>query len=397
MFKQSLKLIIFAGIAMILRYGYRISISRGMGLEAYGRVGVAMTILDVFVLFLLSSIPPTMAKFRAEGGLVLKSAYKFMYLGLGSSVLLLALSPVVMKYMEIPFTYILIISGCILVGTVTAIFRGIMQGTHRTDEFGISQIVTAAGFFGFVLLSLYLGIGEIGAVLALFAGMSLPAFYLYPKVKLEKSDGDHFGKMWRYLVPISATRIIDAFVLNIDLLMLKIWYPATVIGMYSIAGPIAGLPMVAFSSIATVLLPKVSASKKDGRMLTKKAAQISVVIILGVLVLILLPKFFIKILFNPQLTELEWAQTVATLRIMAFSTVFIGIYKLVAASLQGMGMAKELCYFTVMVLAVEILIGAAVIPEYGMLGAAGTTLVASGVAVTGALALLRRSEIHKRH
>jgi len=387
MLRKSVSLSFLALLAAGGSYAYRIGIARLLGQEAYGTVAVALALVNLVSLVLLSAIPPAIAKFRAEGKKVFGASYYFAILGALLGVLLIVASPL-LSWTDLPFSLLVLIAAALPIGMMMAVGRGLLQGAKRTDAFGVSQALQEISKFVIALGLILGGYGIFGAVAGIPLSFVLVLAFVFFLVRKERERASftEFKRVVKYALPIAVTRVVDAFILNIDLLFLKMWFPLGTVAMYAAAGPLARIPLIAFSSIATVLLPEVSARKDKTKALTKKASLISILVLFGILVLIAFPQYFI-ILFGSEYVTLE---TILVLRILALASFFIGLYKIFAASLQGLGKAKEVAVFTLLVLLIDVLLNVSLIPVYGMVGAAASTLFASVIAAGGAFLILKR-------
>ena len=380
MFKESIWLSVLVAIGAIFNYGYRIVVQRMLGLEAYGQIGIIVAVLNVIGILFVSAIPPAVAKFRAEGRLVFRASLKFVYVGVALGLLMLLLAPLLVVYYSIPFPLVLVIALSAPVYTLVGAFRGILQGRSQTNLFGLSQILENLGKVVFAFALIYVGYGVLGAAGAILATGVMTAFVLWMLAR-EESKPSEFRPLLNYMAPISVAQGISAFVLNIDLLLLKLWAPLSIVGLYAIAGPVARIPIFAFSAIGTVLLPKIAGKKSEARLLTGKAIKVAIFGLVGLLVIMAFPEYIIRALFDLEsVSAAEMAQTVLALRLLLLGSFFIGVFKIIASAIQGLGEAMRLVPVTIGVLALDIVLCLVLIPDYGMVGAASATLVAGIVA-----------------
>ena len=391
MFRKTLYLSFFAVLSAAFAYGYRAIVQRMLGLEAYGQIGILLAVLNIVTLIFLSSIPPAIARYRAEGRDLLDSALKFGYLGIGIGIILLALSPLLVTYYEIPFSFAVVLAASVPVLTYVAVGRGILQGSGRTTMFGFTQFLEEASRFFFALLLILSAYLAFGAAFAIILGSVITAIFVIFVIRNE-STGFSFRPLLDYMIPISITRVVDGVILNIDLLLLKLWAPLGVIGMYSIAGPLARVPLLIFAAIATILLPEVAKNKGKAKLLTRKAVLISGLVLAGILILILFPVFFIELLFSTaEMSPAELMTTANVLRILTVAGFFMGIYKIVTSAIQGMGLAKKIVPLAVAVLVLDVVLIIVLAPAYGMIGTSTATLVSSVFAAGGSSLILRKS------
>jgi len=391
MFKKSAYLSSFVFLAAVFSYGYRMVVERYLGLEAYGQVGIVLSLLNIVSIVILSAIPPAIARYRAEGRGVFGPALKFGYIGIGVGLVVFLCAPILISYYELSFNLVLLMAATIPVLTYVAIGRGMLQGSGRTTLFGFTQFLEELLRFGFAFALIFWSYFVFGAVFAILLASVVTALFVLFAVRDEKSNYS-FKPMLKYMVPISITRLVDGIVLFIDVILLKLWVPLSVIGMYSIAGPISRIPLYVFASIATVLLPEVAKNKKKMGKLTKEAVMVGALVLIGIGILFAFPIYFMKLLFSTAgMTAGDLAATAAALRILLISSFFMGIYKIITSSIHGMGKAKKLVPIAVSVLIVDVVLIVLLAPIYGMIGAALGTMTAAVLASIGSYVVLRRS------
>lgn len=393
MFRKSASLSAFVFLAAAFSYGYRMVVERYLGLEAYGQIGIVLSILNIISLVVLSAIPPAIARYRAEGEDVLGAALKFGWIGAGVGAVILLLSPVFMAYYELPFSFVVIIAGIVFALTFAAIGRGILQGSGRTGLFGFTQFLEELSKFAFAFLLILGSYLAFGAIFGILLAAVVTALFALFMVRKEKS-GFGFRPLLDYMVPISITRVVDGVVLFIDILLLKLWVPLGVIGMYSIAAPISRIPLYVFTAIATVLLPEVARNKGKAKALTKSAVMVGALVLVGIGILFTFPVFFMQLLFSMEgMSAADIAATAATLRILLVSSFFMGIYKIITSSIQGMGMAQKVVPLAISVLVLDIILISLLVPVYGMIGAALGTMCSAALASVGGYVILKKSSV----
>lgn len=380
--EKGLRLSVATGIAAAFTYGYRILSARTLSVDDYGLLSLLLAVFNIILLIFLSSVPPSIAKFVSAGedaGNIYKTALKrFPLIGIFIAVLLVALSGKIAGFYDLgpSFWYFFLIALAIPPTMVLAVDRGWVQGVRNMGAFGYSQIVQEGSKFFMAAILIFAGFGLFGAVFAILFGTLVAAYYTRRFVKAKGvSNPKSWKKLADYFVPVSLTRIIDGFIMNVDTLFLKIWFPLAVVGTYNAAAPIARIPLLAFGALSTVILPEVSANNHDADKVLKSSLKFVLLFVLpGVLLVSLFPEFFISLFFGSKYTG-----SAAALQILVFSSLFLGLYKVFSSVLQGVGRQYAAAGIFVFVLALDIALNIALVPSMGMLGAAYANL-ASGIA-----------------
>ncbi len=382
--RKSLELSIAGSASAGFIYAYRILAARAFGQEAYGLLSVMLAILNMTVLVFMSSAPAAIAKFVADGRnakeIYRSALWLFPRIGIGLGVLLVLATPLIEAQFGLGglFRYLGIIALSFPVIMLVAVDRGWLQGTKRMREFGKSQVIEQAGKFAFLVVSIYLGYSIGGALLAGLAGGVIALAYTRRRVRIENGDKRGARGLMHYFIPISMTRIIDGFIMNLDTILLTFWVGLGVIGLYNAAGPIARIPLIAFMAISAVVLPEVSGDHSKAREHLKNALKFAFILILPGIVLIgAFPGFFIGVFFGS-----EYIGAAPALRILLASSFFIGLYKIFASALQGLGKPYTAAWIFLVVLGFDIIANIILIPQYSIIGAACANL-ASGVLAAG--------------
>jgi stage V sporulation protein B len=373
--KKSLELSAAGAASAGFIYAYRILSARTFGQEEYGLLSLMLAITNIMVLVFMSAVPPAIAKFVAEREKA-KETYRsalwlFPRIGVLLGVLLVLATPLLEAAfgLEGLFLYLALIAISFPITMVLAVDRGWMQGTENIREFGVSQALEQALKFGFLAGSIYLGYRTGGALLAGLLGTVVAAIYARRLIKIGPGKTNGIKPIMDYFIPISMTRMIDGFVMNLDTILLKLWVSLEVIGIYNAASPLARIPMIAFAAVSTIVLPDVSGDKTHVRAKVRSALKFTVLLILpGIIVLGAYPSFFIRLFFGAGYEEGAQA-----LRLLLASSFFIGLYKIFSSALQGIGKPYTAAWIFVLVLAFDV---------YGMIGAAAANL-ASGIMAAG--------------
>jgi len=382
--KKSLELSIAGAVSAGFIYAYRILAARTFGQEEYGLLSLMLAILNILVLVFMSAVPPAIAKFVA-GREKAKETYRsalwlFPRIGVVLGILLVLGTPLLERAFGLDglLLYLALIAISFPVTMILAVDRGWMQGKENIREFGISQALEQALKFAFLAGSVYLGYRTGGALLAGLLGTAVAAIYARKLVRIGPGKTNGIRPIMDYFIPISMTRVIDGFVMNLDTILLKLWVSLEVIGIYNAASPLARIPMIAFTAVSTIVLPDVSGDKGHVNAKVKSALKFTILLILpGIIVLGAYPAYFIELFFGAGYSEGAQA-----LRLLLASSFFIGLYKIFSSALQGMGKPYTAAWIFVIVLAFDLALNVALIPKYGMNGAAAANL-ASGILAAG--------------
>ncbi len=245
-----------------------------------------------------------------------------------------------------------------------------LMGTREIEKFLYVQMAVSLGLYG-----------------AWLAAMVVRQ-RIVPKVDLPL-----MGRMARYISFSYLSVILDLATVRMDMYLLNYLMNPAAVGIYSVAVGLANqmgrLPTI----IATVIFNRTSANELGGGERTALAIRLAFVgmLVLGVVFaaggsLVIVP------LFGP-----EFAGAVAPLWVMTAATIFLGLFRLLGADIEGRGRPGILSACS-LVAAVSI-VGLDLwwIPRYGVMGASWASLVAyAAAAATAGLAFSHLSGIGLR-
>lgn len=344
------------------------------------RVGLTITVVDATVvstiLFVLAA--PLASIFRA---------------GAADSSLTLA------------FQMLSVTVGFTLLGSFLA---ALFQGFERVGPNAwFNQALNPALFLAFVVLFFVFHLGFFGALLAYVAasGVAFTGLALYTLTRLppllivptgvRRTDvrvPPEFWQLSRSLWGVNSLVFVTTF---IDLLILGVYWPATTVGLYSAATTLARLFLVASTALGYVYLPVSSRLDREGLHGAIRSTYVTttrwiVAICFPMLALFLfLPGQSLQAVFGA--TYVGGGEALQILVVGAFVSVSLGP---VSSCLAGLGRSTTLNVTSGISAALAVALSLALIPRYGLLGAAIAWTVAR-IAYTGlgALALFLNGRV----
>jgi O-antigen/teichoic acid export membrane protein len=224
--------------------------------------------------------------------------------------------------------------------------------------------------------------------LALYAGwMGVMVFRqrIVPTVDLPL-----MGRMAKYTSFSYLAVVLDLATVRLDMFLLNYLMNPAAVGIYSVAVGLANqmgrLPTI----IATVIFNRTSANELGGGERTALAIRLAFLGMLGVGVVFAAGGSLVIVpLFGP-----EFAGAVAPLWVMTAATVFLGLFRLLGADIEGRGRPGLLSWCSLVAAVSIVILDLWWIPLYGVMGAAWASLVAYALAAgAGAIAFSRLSGI----
>jgi len=298
----------------VFSYGYHFYVGRALGPADYAVVGSLLSlvaILGVPMGTVQAVITNFVSRYNAKGEqskvsfLFSFSTKRLFLLGLVCSLALALSAPIVASFLKIESTGpILALSVVFFFSFLSPVTNGILNGMQN---FRAASFLTALGglfkfFFGFLFV--YLGFRVSGAIFAFALSGLIPlllSFYLLRNLPTEKTPVPLSG-LFSYSRPVFLSLVCLAIFSNIDVILVKHFFPATEAGYYAAAALFGRLVFFVAGPIASVMFPKVSDLMEKGLdyfSTLKKALALVFLISSGAsLAFLLVPTWFILPLFG---------------------------------------------------------------------------------------------------
>jgi O-antigen/teichoic acid export membrane protein len=178
-------------------------------------------------------------------------------------------------------------------------------------------------------------------------------------------------------------QLIQFFNYRLDILLLAYFWTNREVGVYSVAVFMAELVWYVPQAVITVLLPRVSATGADGGGLAFTSRAIRHTVLWSVLCALALAAAAPVII--PFLYGRPFADAVPALWILLIGIAALAPGKLAVAHLAATGKPQYYTYLALAGIGLSVVLDLALIPRYGIIGAAAASAMAYGV--SGALAL----------
>lgn len=380
-------------------YIYRFLMSRMLGPEGYGILGLTMPFQGIFQILAAGGLPPAIAKYVAEYMALDKKedARAVLYVSMKLMILLAFIFSLVIFFTSpwiacnffhkpnaiLPLQAVaLILPFSVIVG----VFRGLFQGIYKMEYIVVTRFVEQVGIIIFAAILVVLGFYVVGAVIGTALGFlvsliaSLIVFkkyladdFTYPKIDFKKEI--KIAKMLlNFSIPVILAALSEMAIYDIDTFLIGHFLPTIYLGYYSAADPIARLPLVISISVATAALPAASEaySLKNKKLLEDYVTQSYRIVMLTVLPICV----GIAVFASPVISLLFGSQYVPgaePLRILVMGMTFYTFFVVSSSIIQGVGRPSLPMYILFFGTILNFIFNWFLIPIYGMVGAATAT------------------------
>jgi len=396
-------------------YFYRFLMSRLLGPEGYGLLGLTIPFQGIFQILSAGGLPPAIAKYVSQYKAlddydqvrqVIFTSLKFMViLGIFFSLVMffsadwiansvfhkpLATYPLQAVALITPFS--------VIVGA----FRGAFQGFYKMEYIVATRAVEQVFMITMAVVLVSIGFYAAGAVMGTaigFLASAAAAFLIFrkflwkylPEPEPEKKLGfwdelKLIKTLLAFSIPVIITALSEMAIYDISTFVIGSYMATKYVGYYTAADPIARLPLVISLSVATAVLPAASeaAALKDKGLLKNYIVQSYRYVILLVLPLCIGIAIFatplMGILFGS-----EFVPGAEALSILVIGMTFYTLFMVSASISQGIGYPRLPMMILLIGTAINLGLNLLLVPLYGIVGAALATTIAAFVIMVGIL------------
>jgi O-antigen/teichoic acid export membrane protein len=391
-----------------LTYLYRITIARFVGPEAYGQLSIALMIVGLGGTLGLLAFHRGLRKFIPEfriqedkgkiKGAVLSSLYMAAPLSLAITLI---------TFFGAEFIAVSIFGNAELITVLKIMsvvpFFGTLASIFLDTTVGFNKIIYRAGTLKILenLIQLLvtvalvvIGFEVVGAAWGYIAGTITSAilgFYFMEKkvgpIIFSDTEAKYeHKKLLKYSYPLLLSGMIGTILSWADTALLGYYMTDFDVGLYNAALPTAMLILLPHQAIGSLAVTSFSELKERNEESIEDSLQTATYWTFS----LVLPTFLIILLFSEQVLTLlfgsQYSQASLSLSILAVGYLIAASVGKTSGFLQSKGYTNYILYNNVAALILNILLNIALIPVYGIIGAAIAT--ASSTILTNLLMFL---------
>lgn len=410
--KGSIVILIGSFLYRIGGYIYKVAMANLLGPAGYSILSITWPLQGFFIIIAGAGLPPAIAKHVSEyhaqndtemvKSIISVAMTMMTGFGLIFSVIIFFLAhPIAVALNNpeatLPFQLIALITPfSVIVGAM----RGTFQGFYQMTNILITRAVELIFMVGAAILLVWAGLYVAGAVIGTAIGFMAAlgaAVYLFQRdirtklskprnllsrasTKLEFSDQLGIAKMLIiFSIPVVITGLAELALYDMATFVIAYYYPGSnLMGYFNVSSTIARLPLIISMAVATSVLPATAEamSLRDHVLLKTYIRQsyryVSFVVVPLCVGTVVFANPIIKLLFGQ-----DFLPGVAALQILAAGMLFFTLYTISSSISQGLGKPRLPMYVLVAGITVDLILSLALIPPYGINGAAVATTIAS--------------------
>jgi len=380
---------------LFLISGYVIHIGLGRLLvpELYGIYTIVVSLTTIINLILTTGLPQTVSKFVSErpdlAESILKTSSKLQfYMSFIIFIIYFISADFVAEILkDKSLTIFLRVSSFMIVPYAfrtlySSYFNGLQDYRSQSLILIVHNISKIGLIFGFVLL----GYSVFGAVLgfAISPALALLIAVAIAGIPVKAPQYNNCGKIIRFALPVIFLSVALNFSTSVDLLALKaIVKNPQAIGYYSAASMISKVPLTLLGALNMALFPAISSVtylnnvKRTREYICESFRYVVIFLVPATVFVSATSTEFVSFLYSQ-----KYASAGEPLRILIAGIFFFSIFSYLLNIVVASGRATTAMCFSILLLVLSAILNFAMIPVYGMIGAAIAVTLASLISMS---------------
>jgi len=293
--------------------------------------------------------------------------------------------------------YGVVIASLFLVfNLVSSVFDMLFQARLEMQKVALAEVISKIFALLSVILSVYLNLGFyfIVGTVSFAAILNFLIKWLYSRKALSltfRHDSSLILNIVKMAAPLGVVFIVNNIYFKIDSLMLFYYKGAIDVGIYAVSYRVLETTLFAGSYLSSSLKPLLSVSVNKDQEKTNKALSHGFIFLLfmAVCISIVCVTFSREIILF--LSNKEFVSGAKASVILGFAPIFIYLSGMMGEIMIARDMRKSMILISSFILIFNILLNMLLIPKYGFVGAAASTLVSEIILLTISWWAVRRS------
>jgi len=366
----------------------------------YGLFVLALTVFGSFQLFARLGIPGSAGRYVAEfketdpGQLpgIVRFSFLLNLAAIAVTVLVVFLGyPLITDLLGEPELAPFLTVGTILLvfGTVQTYIRKVLQGFEEIRAVAVLKAAEPVGRLVFALGLVLAGFGALGAYVGYVVSSALTtavgAGYLL--VRLRKYRGERSApepglrrRITEYSIPLTATNSAMILDKRIDTLLVGFFLSPVEVGFYTLADRVVRFVEMPMSALGFTLSPMFGSEKASGNI--ERISRLYETALVNTLLLyipaaagiVLVADPLIRLVFGP-----AFSGAIIVLQVLGLYVILKAVTKLTDNGLNYLGRARDRAIFRAATAVLNVVLNVALLPVFGVAGAAVATLISYGL------------------
>ncbi len=352
----------------------------------YGRLGVAIAILNILLIAVSSGFPILVTKFISETSLTLADQHRVMktsllgniMIGIGVGLGLVLVFFYFFQSILVAYTPIIFLIWAVLLSfSIEFVFSGLLQGFFKFENIAIAYLIEYIIKVIVAILLVILGGGAFYGLLGYLIGMIFGILYeifILRRFKFWRSEGWTNAHINRFVIPLFFGTLGASILMNVDLILLRLLLNSDQLaGEYQAVITLSRIPVYLLSTVGGAIFPYISYRTAQGGKpyeLINKALKFSILLVLPIAIsFTLIPEGWLSAIY-PNYLSAAWV-----VRILAGGYLFLALGVVFVSSFQALNKPKIPALVLPAVVIIDIIIIVILGSLFGMAGVAwGTTI-----------------------
>lgn len=388
--------------AIVLSLGVNVVLARVLGTQQFGRLALLIMASQVLAFFVANWTLTGLVHFGAQEfaarGTVAETFWARIWLllpWLGVGLVVVSLfNGWLAQYLNVPGWGVWSVFGHFVLVSAFSTASAILQATNRMARYGAALFLDKALTLAILLvLPIVLPLDALRALICIaLSALTVSAWMLwsagrsaFAPIQLTRRQ---YVALWRFSLPLIATTWLGLFGTQwIDYVMIKNYLSLSELGQYSLSYQIAGVVQQVTIIASTLLLPRYSIMVGTGQSdeLRQIMGRIVPYWLLGFSAFLGIFLASVGVVI-PIVFGREFTGSVPPLALLIVATVALVIFNTFTPLLTAHGATWAITGICLLSASVNLGMNLALIPRFGIIGAAAATVVA--YAVSGGLVLI---------
>lgn len=268
---------LYSGFSLLFLFLFHLLMARYLGAQEYSVVGTFMSILLTailisstiyFVITRFVAYHHSRAQYEEINYLVTTSLKYFFAAGFLVFLVFMIFSDRIAVFFNLDDIRPVVALGfAVWLQLLVPVYEAAFKGLEDMHAMGRMRVIENASRWIIALLFAYAALSLTAMTLALGLGTFVALALAYRNIRALQSRQivrPNMHEIWAYARPAILMSAAVAVLLNLDIILVKHWFPADEAGTYAIASFLAKIPFLISWMIGTVIFPRVTRAHVDG-------------------------------------------------------------------------------------------------------------------------------------
>jgi O-antigen/teichoic acid export membrane protein len=307
----------YSALSLVFLFFFHWLMARYLGPTEYSVIGTFMSVLITAILvsgsfYLIITRFVTYHHSRSQyeeiNYLVSNGLKYFFAAGFLIFLIFLVLSPQIAAFFNLDDIKPVVALGfAVWLQLLVPVYEAAFKGLEDVHSMGRMRLIENASRWIIAIVFAYLTFRLTAMIFALGLGTFVALAASFVAIRALQSRQlvrPNMREIWGYALPVFAVTASLAILLNLDLIMVKHYFPAQDAGIYAAASFVAKIPFLVSWTIATVLFPKVTKQFVDGlptaHLLRRSVKWLTILVIAMTFLNIFFANAVFRYVFGPE-------------------------------------------------------------------------------------------------